>query len=181
MIATQTIRIAHSPDSDDAFMFYALTQGLLDVAGLEIRHVLQDIELTVGRGEVVVVIGPSGSGKSTLCRAINRLEAIHSGEILLDGTVRVTMDPPLPPMLSTRTHAGVLLVAGTAVDGLVVLLVRPDGTYGSGFATLTSSADLLPAPILHVVGNTLYAQITDPDLDGVMVTTIPLADLVQTN
>ncbi|HEX5720372.1 MAG TPA: MqnA/MqnD/SBP family protein [Thermoanaerobaculia bacterium] len=39
-----TIRIAHSPDSDDAFMFYALTQGLLDTEGLEIRHVLQDIE-----------------------------------------------------------------------------------------------------------------------------------------
>lgn len=38
------IRIAHSPDSDDAFMFYALTQGLLDTDGLEIRHVLQDIE-----------------------------------------------------------------------------------------------------------------------------------------
>ncbi|MDN3021852.1 amino acid ABC transporter ATP-binding protein [Streptomyces sp. S.PB5] len=48
-------------------------------------HVLQDINLTVGKGEVVVVIGPSGSGKSTLCRAINRLEAIQSGEILLDG------------------------------------------------------------------------------------------------
>jgi 1,4-dihydroxy-6-naphthoate synthase len=39
-----TIRIAHSPDSDDAFMFYALTQGLLDVSGLEISHVLSDIE-----------------------------------------------------------------------------------------------------------------------------------------
>jgi 1,4-dihydroxy-6-naphthoate synthase len=39
-----TIRIAHSPDSDDAFMFYALTQGILDTEGLEIRHVLQDIE-----------------------------------------------------------------------------------------------------------------------------------------
>ncbi|HBL28116.1 MAG TPA: ABC transporter substrate-binding protein [Acidobacteria bacterium] len=39
-----TIRIAHSPDSDDAFMFYALTQGLLDVAGLDIQHVLRDIE-----------------------------------------------------------------------------------------------------------------------------------------
>ena len=38
------------------------------------------------RGEVVVVIGPSGSGKSTLCRTINRLEAIDSGEILVDGT-----------------------------------------------------------------------------------------------
>jgi glutamate transport system ATP-binding protein len=48
-------------------------------------HVLQDINLTVGRGEVVVVIGPSGSGKSTLCRAINRLEPIESGRILLDG------------------------------------------------------------------------------------------------
>ncbi|MCX5527477.1 MULTISPECIES: amino acid ABC transporter ATP-binding protein [Streptomyces] len=48
-------------------------------------HVLQDIDLTVGKGEVVVVIGPSGSGKSTLCRAINRLETIRSGTILLDG------------------------------------------------------------------------------------------------
>ncbi|MFE9763751.1 amino acid ABC transporter ATP-binding protein [Streptomyces sp. NPDC005808] len=48
-------------------------------------HVLQDINLTVGKGEVVVVIGPSGSGKSTLCRAINRLEAIASGTIKLDG------------------------------------------------------------------------------------------------
>ncbi|EFE78649.1 amino acid ABC transporter ATP-binding protein [Streptomyces filamentosus] len=48
-------------------------------------HVLQDINLTVGRGEVVVVIGPSGSGKSTLCRAINRLETIESGSITIDG------------------------------------------------------------------------------------------------
>ncbi|MFB8085523.1 amino acid ABC transporter ATP-binding protein [Streptomyces sp. col6] len=48
-------------------------------------HVLQDINLTVGRGEVVVVIGPSGSGKSTLCRTINRLETIESGRITIDG------------------------------------------------------------------------------------------------
>ncbi|MEU5211462.1 amino acid ABC transporter ATP-binding protein [Streptomyces sp. NPDC020742] len=48
-------------------------------------HVLQDIDLTVGRGEVVVVIGPSGGGKSTLCRAINRLETVESGTIELDG------------------------------------------------------------------------------------------------
>jgi glutamate transport system ATP-binding protein len=48
-------------------------------------HVLQDINLTVGKGEVVVVIGPSGSGKSTLCRAINRLETIESGAIRLEG------------------------------------------------------------------------------------------------
>jgi glutamate transport system ATP-binding protein len=49
------------------------------------QHVLRDIDLTVGRGEVVVVIGPSGSGKSTLCRTINRLEPIDSGSIALDG------------------------------------------------------------------------------------------------
>ncbi|MEU2630172.1 amino acid ABC transporter ATP-binding protein [Kitasatospora sp. NPDC007106] len=48
-------------------------------------HVLQDIDLVVGRGEVVVVIGPSGSGKSTLCRAINRLETVESGRISIDG------------------------------------------------------------------------------------------------
>jgi len=48
-------------------------------------HVLKDIDLTVGRGEVVVVIGPSGSGKSTLCRCINRLEPIGSGTITIDG------------------------------------------------------------------------------------------------
>jgi glutamate transport system ATP-binding protein len=50
-------------------------------------HVLKDISTTVGRGEVVVVIGPSGSGKSTLCRAINRLEPIDSGTITVDGKV----------------------------------------------------------------------------------------------
>ena len=48
-------------------------------------HVLVDIDLEIQRGEVVVVLGPSGSGKSTLCRAINRLEPIDSGRILLDG------------------------------------------------------------------------------------------------
>ena len=48
-------------------------------------HVLQDIDLTVGKGEVVVVLGPSGSGKSTLCRTINRLETYESGSITIDG------------------------------------------------------------------------------------------------
>ncbi|MFD3479955.1 amino acid ABC transporter ATP-binding protein [Streptomyces sp. NPDC058695] len=48
-------------------------------------HVLQDIDLTIARGEVVVVIGPSGSGKSTLCRTINRLETVDTGDITIDG------------------------------------------------------------------------------------------------
>ncbi len=48
-------------------------------------HVLQDVNLTVHAGEVVVIVGPSGSGKSTLCRTINRLETIDTGEIAVDG------------------------------------------------------------------------------------------------
>ena len=48
-------------------------------------HVLDGVDLSVAKGEVVVVIGPSGSGKSTLCRAINRLEPIDSGSITFDG------------------------------------------------------------------------------------------------
>ncbi len=50
-------------------------------------HVLKDINLDVDRGQVMVVLGPSGSGKSTLCRTINRLEAIDSGTIAIDGEV----------------------------------------------------------------------------------------------
>ena len=48
-------------------------------------HVLKDINLTVHKGEVLVVVGPSGSGKSTMCRTVNRLETIDSGEILIEG------------------------------------------------------------------------------------------------
>lgn len=48
-------------------------------------HVLKDIDLTVYRNEVVVVIGPSGSGKSTLLRCINHIEKINSGRISVNG------------------------------------------------------------------------------------------------
>jgi glutamate transport system ATP-binding protein len=48
-------------------------------------HALTDVDLSVERGEVLVVIGPSGSGKSTLCRCVNRLERIDSGQIRIEG------------------------------------------------------------------------------------------------
>ncbi|RWR21879.1 amino acid ABC transporter ATP-binding protein [Agrococcus lahaulensis] len=48
-------------------------------------HVLNDIDVAIPKGQVVVVIGPSGSGKSTFCRAINRLETIDDGVIRIDG------------------------------------------------------------------------------------------------
>jgi general L-amino acid transport system ATP-binding protein len=49
-------------------------------------HVLRDIDLTVYRGERIVICGPSGSGKSTLIRCINRLEEHQTGRIVVDGT-----------------------------------------------------------------------------------------------
>ena len=49
-------------------------------------HVLRDINMTVNRGERIVICGPSGSGKSTLIRCINRLEEHQSGKIVVDGT-----------------------------------------------------------------------------------------------
>lgn len=61
---------------------------------LEIRHlhkaygdktILKDFDLTVEKGDVVVVIGPSGCGKSTFLRCINALEEIQGGEVLIDG------------------------------------------------------------------------------------------------
>ncbi|MFF0473143.1 amino acid ABC transporter ATP-binding protein [Streptomyces sp. NPDC004284] len=67
----------------------AVVDPLIELRGVNKHygalHVLRSIDLAVGRGEVVVVIGPSGSGKSTLCRAMNRLESVESGEILIDG------------------------------------------------------------------------------------------------
>ena len=48
-------------------------------------HVLQDVDLSVRRGERIVICGPSGSGKSTLIRCINRLEEHQEGQILVDG------------------------------------------------------------------------------------------------
>ena len=54
-------------------------------------HVLRDIDLTVHRGERIVIAGPSGSGKSTLIRCINRLEEHQKGKIVVDG-VELTSD-----------------------------------------------------------------------------------------
>lgn len=49
------------------------------------HHVLKDVDLTVSRGEVVVIIGASGSGKSTLIRCVNGLEMFQDGSLIVDG------------------------------------------------------------------------------------------------
>ncbi|PLX45614.1 MAG: ABC transporter ATP-binding protein [Hyphomicrobiales bacterium] len=54
-------------------------------------HVLRDINLTVNKGERIVICGPSGSGKSTMIRCINRLEEHQKGKIIVDG-IELTND-----------------------------------------------------------------------------------------
>ena len=95
-------------------------------------HVLKDIDLTVRKGEVVVVIGPSGSGKSTLCRTINRLETVDSGEILIDG---VPMPEEGRKLAAVRAQVGMVFqsfnlfahksILDNVVIGPVEVLHRP--------------------------------------------------------
>ncbi|WP_125775261.1 amino acid ABC transporter ATP-binding protein [Antribacter gilvus] len=81
--------VTDAPASATATATRELGEPLVELSGVNKHfgalHVLRDIDLTVRKGEVLVVIGPSGSGKSTLCRAINRLETIDDGTITIDG------------------------------------------------------------------------------------------------
>ncbi len=81
-------------------------------------HVLKDINLIVGKGEVVVVIGPSGSGKSTLCRAINRLETIDDGTIRLDG---VDLPAEGRPLARLRADVGMVFQSFNLFAHMTVL------------------------------------------------------------
>jgi polar amino acid transport system ATP-binding protein len=66
-------------------------------------HVLNNINLHIKSGEVVVVCGPSGSGKSTLIRVINRLEPIQKGRVIVDG---VNLDDPMINLTQLRAEIG---------------------------------------------------------------------------
>jgi ABC-type polar amino acid transport system ATPase subunit len=71
-------------------------------------HVLDDINLSVATGEVVVVCGPSGSGKSTLIRCVNGLERVQRGEIVVLGDVVTRRGVDLPGL---RTRVGMVFQA----------------------------------------------------------------------
>ncbi len=66
-------------------------------------HVLNNINLEIEKGEVVVICGPSGSGKSTLIRCINRLEPIQEGDISVDG---MNVSDPRTNMTMLRAEVG---------------------------------------------------------------------------
>ena len=81
-------------------------------------HVLRDIDLTVARGERIVICGPSGSGKSTLIRCINRLEEHQRGEIVVNG---VMLDSNLKNIDQIRSEVGMVFQSFNLFPHLTVL------------------------------------------------------------
>jgi general L-amino acid transport system ATP-binding protein len=81
-------------------------------------HVLKDIDLTVGRGERIVICGPSGSGKSTLIRCINRLEVHQEGTIIVDG---IELNDDLKHIEEIRREVGMVFQHFNLFPHLTVL------------------------------------------------------------
>ncbi|MYA95069.1 MAG: amino acid ABC transporter ATP-binding protein [Nitrospinae bacterium] len=81
-------------------------------------HVLRDIDLTVNRGERIVICGPSGSGKSTLIRCINRLEEHQKGTIVVEG-IELTGD--LKQIDNVRREVGMVFQQFNLFPHLTVL------------------------------------------------------------
>jgi ABC-type polar amino acid transport system ATPase subunit len=81
-------------------------------------HVLQDINLSIGEGEKVVIAGPSGSGKSTLIRCINRLEPIDKGKLTVDG---IRVSDPKADVNELRSRIGMVFQQFNLFPHLTVL------------------------------------------------------------
>ena len=81
-------------------------------------HVLRDIDLSVAKGERIVVCGPSGSGKSTLIRCINRLEEHQSGRLMVDG---VELSDDVKAIESVRRQVGMVFQQFNLFPHLTVL------------------------------------------------------------
>ncbi|GMA98994.1 amino acid ABC transporter ATP-binding protein [Pelosinus sp. IPA-1] len=123
-------------------------------------HVLKDINLTVGSGEKVVVIGPSGSGKSTLIRCMNLLEIPSAGQILIDG---VDITAPKAPVTKVRESVAMVfqqfnlyphktVLENLTLAPILIKKVSRDEASESGLAFLDrvglkEKADVYPAQL----------------------------------
>ncbi|RUW49873.1 MULTISPECIES: amino acid ABC transporter ATP-binding protein [unclassified Mesorhizobium] len=82
-------------------------------------HALKDINLTVHKGERIVICGPSGSGKSTLIRCFNRLEAHQSGDIVVNG---VALHGKMSDVAAVRSNVGMVFQHFNLFPHMTVLM-----------------------------------------------------------
>jgi 1,4-dihydroxy-6-naphthoate synthase len=104
--AARTIRVGHSPDSDDAFMFYALTHGKLDTGGLTFVHQLEDIE-TLNRRALAGELEVSAVSIHAYAHLADRYALLASGSSMGDryGPTLITREPATLDDLRGRTIA----------------------------------------------------------------------------
>jgi ABC-type methionine transport system ATPase subunit len=115
----------------------AASEPLFQVDHLSLRYparrgqaaatILDDVSLTVDRGDALTLVGPSGSGKSTLLRCLNRLEEPPPGTVRFDGRDVVTLDPRDVRRRAALVMQTAVLFEGTVRDNLGL---RPAGTPG---------------------------------------------------
>ncbi len=99
-----------------------MTEPMVKIAGLNKWygefHVLRDIDLSVGKGERIVICGPSGSGKSTTIRCINALEEFQEGQVVVDG---IELGPNLKRIDDVRREVGMVFQSFNLFPHLSVL------------------------------------------------------------
>ncbi len=107
-------------------------------------HVLKDIDLTVHKGERIVVCGPSGSGKSTLIRCINRLEEHQQGSIVVDN---MTLDKNLKNIDHIRSEVGMVFQSFNLFPHLTII---ENLTLGPIWVRKVPKADAHEAAMLYL-------------------------------
>ena len=125
-------------------------------------HVLNDVDLTIEAGKVVVVCGPSGSGKSTLIRCINRLETIQSGDIIVDG---LSLSDANLDTAKLRAEVGMVFQSFNLYPHMTVLrniTLAPVKVKGLAAA----DAEKIAAELLERVGIPDKAQVFPANLSG---------------
>ena len=112
MAAEAAVAAEQAPEADNIIVARDVHKWFGDF------HALRGVSTTVGRGEVVVVIGPSGSGKSTFIRTINRLEQHQRGDIIVDG---VEMTDDVRNIDAIRREVGMVFQSFNLFPHLTVL------------------------------------------------------------
>ncbi len=107
-------------------------------------HVLKDIDLTLHKGERIVICGPSGSGKSTLIRCINALEEHQQGDIIVDG---IKLGKNLKKLDHIRTEVGMVFQNFNLFPHMTIL---ENLTLGPIWVRKMSRADAIENAMLYL-------------------------------